>query len=90
MDNILYVHEIQPFETYRQLQKAMNRYLECMVILGGCQLLVTPLGSKLITLGAGLACSEMRTQDLAAKYGGKISNSTCRAKSSRSRSKNSQ
>ena len=30
---------------------------------------MTPLGSKLITLGAGLACFEMRPTDLNAKYG---------------------
>ncbi|MCZ7600143.1 MAG: hypothetical protein M5U09_23725 [Gammaproteobacteria bacterium] len=67
--NILYVHESHPFEAYRQLLKAMERYRENMLILGGCRLIVTPFGSKLITLGAGLACFEMRPQDLEAQYG---------------------
>jgi len=67
--NILYVHESQPFEAYRQLLGAMERYRESMAILGGCRLVVTPFGSKLITLGAGLACFEMRPQDLKAQYG---------------------
>lgn len=67
--NILYVNELNPFETYRQLLKAMNRYKESMKILGGCRLVVAPLGSKLVTLGAGLACFEMRPADLNAKYG---------------------
>ena len=67
--NILYVHESQPCEAYRQLLGAMERYRESMVILGGCRLIVTPFGSKLITLGAGLACFEMRPQDLEAQYG---------------------
>lgn len=40
-----------------------------LTILGGCRLVVTPLGSKLITLGAGLACFEMRPVGLNAKYG---------------------
>jgi hypothetical protein len=66
---ILYAHESHPFEAYRQLLQAMRRYRESMTILGGCRLVVTPLGSKLITLGAGLACFEMRPQDLNAKYG---------------------
>ncbi len=66
--NILYVHESHPFEAYRQLLGAMERYRESMAILGGCRLVVTPLGSKLITLGAGLACFEMRPQDLT-QYG---------------------
>lgn len=67
--NVLYVHEAQPFEAYRQLLGAMQRYRESMAILGGCRLVVTPFGSKLITLGAGLACFEMRPQDLGAQYG---------------------
>lgn len=67
--NILYAHESQPFEAYRQLLRAMQRYQSSMSILGGCRLVMSPLGSKLITLGAGLACFEMRTADLTAKFG---------------------
>lgn len=67
--NILYAHESQPFEAYRQLLGAMKRYQNSMAILGGCRLVMTPLGSKLITLGAGLACFEMRPADWNAKYG---------------------
>ena len=47
----------------------MQRYKDSMKILGGCRIVVTPLGSKLVTLGAGLACFEMRPADLNAKYG---------------------
>ncbi|MCC8432556.1 hypothetical protein LJ725_26600 [Reyranella aquatilis] len=60
--NILYAHEAQPFEAYRQLLNAMIRYKESLGVLGGCRLLVTPLASKLITLGAGLACFEMQAK----------------------------
>ena len=67
--NILYAHESHPFEAYRQLLSAMQRYQISMKIMGGCRLVVTPLGSKLITLGAGLACFEMRPSDLNAKFG---------------------
>jgi|SRR5579863_3896945 len=67
--NILYAHEAQPFEVYRQLLSSMTRYRESMSIMGGCRLVVTPLGSKLITLGAGLACFEMRPPDMSADYG---------------------
>ena len=67
--NILYAHESHPFEAYRQLLGAMRRYQDSMTIMGGCRLVVTPLGSKLITLGAGLACFEMRPSDWNAKYG---------------------
>lgn len=67
--NILYAHERQPFEAYRQLFGAMQRYRKSMTILGGCRLVMTPLGSKLITIGAGLACFEMRPAGLDEKYG---------------------
>jgi hypothetical protein len=67
--NILYAHESQPFEAYRQLLRAMQRYRDSMAIVGGCRLVVTPLGSKLITVGAGLACFEMRPADASSNYG---------------------
>ena len=60
VSNVLYVSESNPFETYRQLLGAMERYRKSLTILGGCRLAVTPLSSKLVTLGAGLACFEMR------------------------------
>lgn len=66
--NIIYVHESNPFEAYRQLLGAMRRYATSMQIMGGCRLYVTPLGSKLITLGAGLACFEMRPMDATPRY----------------------
>ncbi len=64
MSNILYVHESNPFEAYRQLLTTMKRYRNSMAILGGCRLVVTPLGSKLVTLGAGMACFEMQPPGL--------------------------
>ena len=60
VSNILYVSKSNPFETYRQLLGAMERYRKSLTILGGCRIAVTPLSSKLVTLGAGLACFEMR------------------------------
>jgi hypothetical protein len=66
--NILYAHEAHPFEAYRQLLGAMGRYRDSMSIIGGCRLVVTPLGSKLITLGAGLACFEMRPSGMKENY----------------------
>ena len=62
--NVLYAHEGHPFEAYRQLLRAMQRYRTTMGLMGGCRLIVTPLGSKLITLGASLACYEMRTHEM--------------------------
>jgi hypothetical protein len=69
MSNFLYVSESNPFETYRQLLNAMERYRTSLRILGGCRLAVTPLSSKLVTLGAGLACFEMSQGSLDKGYG---------------------
>lgn len=69
ISNILLVDERNPFEAYRRLLRAMQRYRESMHILGGCRLVVTPLGSKLVTIGAGLACFEMRPTNGKMDYG---------------------
>ena len=69
MSNILYAHEANPFETYRQILSAMERYRETMGVIGGCRLVVTPLSSKLMSLGAGLACFELRPSGMTENYG---------------------
>lgn len=66
--NILYAHESNPFEAYRQLFLAMKRYRDSLNIMGGSRLVVTPLASKLMTVAAGLACFEMRPDSLSARY----------------------
>lgn len=66
--NILYAHESNPFEVYRQLYNAMIRYKDSFEPLGGCHLAVSPLSSKLMTVGAGLACFEMKAADIKEKY----------------------
>lgn len=68
-ENILYVDETHPFGAYRQLLLAMKRYRDSMRILGGCRLVMTPLASKLITVGAALACFEMRPSDMTENFG---------------------
>jgi len=67
--NILHAHESHPFEAYRQLLMAMHHFRESLSILGGCRLVVTPLASKLITLGAGLACFEMKPYRMEENFG---------------------
>jgi hypothetical protein len=69
MSNFLYVSESNPFEVYRQLLSAMERYRLSLKILGGCRLAVTPMSSKLVTLGAGLACFELSQGSLNKGYG---------------------
>lgn len=60
MSNIVYVHESNPFEAYRQLRNTLGHYQQSLQPLGGSRLLVTPLASKLMTVACGLACFEMR------------------------------
>jgi hypothetical protein len=69
LTNVLYAHESNPFEAYRQLLGAMKRYQRSLSVLGGCRLVVTPLASKLITLGAALACFEMKLDIVNGNYG---------------------
>lgn len=68
MSNVMYAHESLPFEAYRQVRNAIERYLVSLQSLGGCRILVTPLSSKLITIAAGLACFEMKPVGEAASY----------------------
>lgn len=68
LTNVMYAHESHPFESYRQLLTAMSRYQKSMGLLGGCRLIVTPLASKLITLGVALACFEMKFKASDSKY----------------------
>lgn len=66
--NVMYAHEAHPFEAYRQLYNVMERYRKSFELLGGCRLVVTPLSSKLMTLGVGLACFNMRPSSDEAKH----------------------
>lgn len=68
VNNIMFAHESHPFEAYRQMQGAIDRYRISLSTLGGCRLLVTPLSSKLMTIAAGLACYEMKPTEEHADY----------------------
>lgn len=54
--NILYASEYNPFEAYRQIYGAISRYRDSLSDLGGCKVYVSPLSSKLLSVGALLAC----------------------------------
>ena len=54
--NILRASEFNPFEAYRQLFGAMERYRKALTELDGCKAYVSPLSSKLLSVGALLAC----------------------------------
>lgn len=54
--NILQASEYNPFEAYRQLHSAIERYRDALKELDGCKVFVSPLSSKLLSVGALLAC----------------------------------
>ena len=54
--NMLRASEFNPFEAYRQLFLAMDRYRRALDELDGCKAYVSPLSSKLLSVGALLAC----------------------------------
>ena len=65
--NILLASEYNPFEAYKQIFKAMDRYKRALRITGGCKLFVSPLSSKLLSIGVLLACYDHRFGDGAAE-----------------------
>jgi len=60
--NIIYASEYNPFEAYRQLYGAIDRYRDALRELGGCKVFVSPLSSKLLSVGALLACYDHKAQ----------------------------
>lgn len=54
--NILLACEYNPFEAYKQLFEAMDRYRRALGELGGCKAFVSPLSSKLLSIAVLLAC----------------------------------
>jgi hypothetical protein len=60
--NFLYASEQNPFEVYRRLRAAVQHYGEVFRLLGGCRVAISPLSSKLMSLGALLAAYELKAQ----------------------------
>ncbi len=60
--NIIYASEYNPFEAYRQLYGAIDRYRDALREMGGCKVFVSPLSSKLLSVGALLACYDHKSQ----------------------------
>ena len=65
--NILRASEFNPFEAYRQLFLAMERYRKALTELDGCKAYVSPLSSKLLSVGALLACYDHQFGDVDGK-----------------------
>jgi hypothetical protein len=58
--NIIYASEQNPFEVYRQVRRAALHYHHVFRLLGGCKIALSPLSSKLMSLGALLVAYEMK------------------------------
>ena len=53
--NFIYSNEQNPFETFRQIYKTSMHYYDLFRELGGCNIVISPLSSKLLCLGSFLA-----------------------------------
>lgn len=62
--NIVLACEYNPFEAYKQLFQAMDRYRLSLKALGGCKAFVSPLSSKLLSVGVLLACYDHKHGDV--------------------------
>lgn len=60
--NIVYASEFNPFEAYRQIFNTVVRYREALGELGSCRAIISPLSSKLLSVGALLAAYDLTKQ----------------------------
>jgi hypothetical protein len=58
--NIIYASEYNPFEVYRQIRKAVIQYHDVLGLIGGCKVALSPLCSKLMSLGVLLVAYELK------------------------------
>ena len=61
--NYIYCSEKNPFETCRKLYKTSHNYYDSFRPLKGCQVVISPLSSKLLCVGALLATYELYTEE---------------------------
>lgn len=65
--NILLACEYNPFEAYKQVFQAMDRYRRALSAMGGCKAFVSPLSSKLLSIAVLLACYDHLFGDVPGK-----------------------
>lgn len=58
--NIIYSSEYNPFEVYRQIRKAALQYHDVLGLIGGCKVALSPLCSKLMSIGVLLVAYELK------------------------------
>lgn len=62
--DFIYVNEQNPFEVYRQIYHTAVSYYDSFDPLGGCHVVISPLSSKLMCVGALLAAYELQSNDM--------------------------
>jgi hypothetical protein len=60
--DLIYATEDNPFQLYRNLLAAMERYEDSLAELGGVRFILSPLSSKGLSIGALLACYENKNR----------------------------
>jgi hypothetical protein len=61
--NIMYVSEQNPFDTYRKLSQVIKHYKRSMQVLGDCKTAISTFSSKLLSIGALIAAYEFNYCD---------------------------
>ncbi len=70
-DQILYAAEQDPFDVYRIILATIRKYEKTLALLEGCQFVISPLSSKILSLGALLAvysCHENNKSNVGIAY----------------------
>jgi len=60
--NFVFASELNPFEAYKQLRRAIVHYTQALHPLGGCRSILTSVSSKLLSLSALLAAYELKEE----------------------------
>jgi len=58
--NIIYADEKNPFQVYREILKATDYYNKVLDLVNGCKVIISPLSSKLLSVGALIAAYEAK------------------------------
>jgi hypothetical protein len=58
--NIIYADERNPFQVYREILKAIEYYNQVLDLVNGCKVIISPISSKLLSVGALLAAYEAK------------------------------
>lgn len=61
--NIMFVHEQNPFEVYMKLIKTISNYNDSLSLLQGCKSVISTFSSKLLSVGALLAAYEFKDNE---------------------------